>query len=94
MVYRYQPRPGVPIDAGEWCQVMENKGFIATIYSTSFGSCIWVSQMHHCATKLPDVILLDTAKDWLFLIEAVTSHGPMSPKRIHELEEMLIKCKS
>ena len=31
--------------------------------------------------KLPDVILLDTAKDWLFLIEAVTSHGPMSPNK-------------
>jgi hypothetical protein len=43
--------------------------------------------------KLPDVMLLDTAKDWLFLIEAVTSHGPMNPKRIHELEEMLITCK-
>ena len=43
--------------------------------------------------KLPDVILLDTARDWLFLVEAVTSHGPMSPKRIHELEEMLINCK-
>ena len=43
--------------------------------------------------KLPDVILLDTAKDWLFLIEAVTSHGPVSPKRVHELEEMLINCK-
>lgn len=43
--------------------------------------------------KLPDVILLDTAKGWLFLIEAVTSHGPMSPKRIHELEQMLINCK-
>ena len=43
--------------------------------------------------KLPDVILLDTARNWLFLIEAVTSHGPMSPKRIHELEQMLINCK-
>jgi type II restriction enzyme len=43
--------------------------------------------------KLPDVILLDTAKDWLFLVEAVTSHGPVSPKRVHELEEMLINCK-
>ena len=44
-------------------------------------------------TKLQDVVLLDTARDWLFLVEAVTSHGPMSPKRIHELEEMLINCK-
>ncbi len=43
--------------------------------------------------KLPDVMLLDTAKDWLFLIEAVTSHGPMSPKRTNELEEMFINCK-
>lgn len=29
--------------------------------------------------KLPDVILYDSAKNWLFLIEAVTSHGPVSP---------------
>ena len=39
-------------------------------------------------TTFPQRRLLDTAKDWLFLIEAVTSHGPMSPKRIHELEEI------
>lgn len=39
--------------------------------------------------KLPDVVLFDRKKRWLFLIEAVTSHGPMSPKRVFELEEML-----
>ncbi|AMW35761.1 restriction endonuclease [Haematospirillum jordaniae] len=39
--------------------------------------------------KLPDVVLLDQKKNWLFLIEAVTSHGPMSPKRVFELEERL-----
>ncbi|WP_414185884.1 BsuBI/PstI family type II restriction endonuclease [Priestia megaterium] len=33
-------------------------------------------------------------KDWLFLIEAVTSHGPISEKRIFELEQMLGNCKS
>jgi type II restriction enzyme len=38
--------------------------------------------------KLPDVVLLDSSRDWLFLIEAVTSHGPMNPKRVFELEEM------
>lgn len=38
--------------------------------------------------KLPDVVLLDFAKKWLFLIEAVTSHGPMNPKRVFELREM------
>jgi type II restriction enzyme len=38
--------------------------------------------------KLPDIILLDTTKRWLFLIEAVTSHGPMNPKRVFELQKM------
>lgn len=38
--------------------------------------------------KLPDVVLLDSSKKWLFLIEAVTSHGPMNPKRVFELHEM------
>lgn len=42
--------------------------------------------------KLPDVVLYDSKRNWLFLVEAVTSHGPMSPKRIVELEEMLKGC--
>jgi len=44
-------------------------------------------------SKLPDVIIYDTTRNWLFLIEAVTSHGPVSPKRIVELEELLKNCK-
>lgn len=44
--------------------------------------------------KLPDVVLYDKRKNWLFLIEAVTSHGPVSPKRIVELEKMLKDCKT
>lgn len=44
--------------------------------------------------KLPDVVLYEPQKDWLFLIEAVTAHGPMSPKRIFELEQMLNDCKA
>jgi type II restriction enzyme len=42
--------------------------------------------------KLPDVVLYDRTRGWLFLVEAVTSHGPVSPKRIVELEAMLAKC--
>jgi len=42
--------------------------------------------------KLPDVVLYDRVRNWLFLIEAVTSHGPMTPKRVVELEEMLGDC--
>lgn len=38
--------------------------------------------------KLPDVVLLDEIKQWVYLIEAVTSHGPMNPKRVMELQEM------
>ena len=43
-------------------------------------------------SKLPDVIIYDIQRSWLFLIEAVTSHGPVSPKRILELEELLKDC--
>ena len=43
-------------------------------------------------SKLPDVVIYDQNKNWLFLIEAVTSHGPVSPKRIIELEEFLKNC--
>ena len=38
--------------------------------------------------KMPDVVLYSTEKNWLYFIEAVTSVGPMEPKRIKEIEEM------
>ena len=42
--------------------------------------------------KLPDIILYLPSKDWLYLIEVVTSHGPMTPKRVVELNAMLRNC--
>ncbi|MBL8155334.1 MAG: restriction endonuclease [Anaerolineae bacterium] len=42
--------------------------------------------------KLPDIVLYDPARNWLFLIEVVTSHGPMTPKRVLELNTMLRRC--
>ena len=42
--------------------------------------------------KLPDVVLYDEERNRLFLIEAVTSHGPVSPKRVEELEATLRDC--
>ena len=42
--------------------------------------------------KIPDVVLYDAERRWLFLIEAVTSHGPMSPTRIIDLEDLLSEC--
>jgi type II restriction enzyme len=44
-------------------------------------------------SKLPDVVIYDSKRNWLFLIEAVTSHGPVSPKRLLELENFLKNCK-
>lgn len=38
--------------------------------------------------KMPDVVLYREDKDWLYFIEAVTSVGPMEPKRILEIENM------
>jgi type II restriction enzyme len=44
--------------------------------------------------KLPDIVLYDEARGWLFLIEAVSSHGPVSAKRHAELEEALHACQA
>ncbi len=44
--------------------------------------------------KLPDIILHRADKNWVYLIEAVTSHGPISPKRRRELDEMFAACAS
>ena len=38
--------------------------------------------------KMPDVVFLYPEKQWLILAEAVTSHGPVDPKRHEELSVM------
>ena len=38
--------------------------------------------------KMPDVVLYREDKDWIYFIEAVTSVGPMNPKRIYEIQQM------
>ena len=42
--------------------------------------------------KLPDVILYEKEKRWIYFIEAVTSVGPISPKRLVEISEMTTNC--
>lgn len=44
--------------------------------------------------KMPDVIVHFKKKNWLVLIEAVTSHGPISPKRRIELQDLFRKSKA
>lgn len=43
-------------------------------------------------SKLPDIVISDDKRGWLFLIEVVTSHGPVSSKRLIELEEFTKDC--
>lgn len=38
--------------------------------------------------KMPDVVLYRHDKNWLYFVEAVTSVGPMDPKRIQEITAM------
>ena len=38
--------------------------------------------------KLPDVILYSAKNRWLYFIEAVTSVGPIDPKRVQEIKAM------
>lgn len=44
--------------------------------------------------KMPDGIIHDTRKNWLVLIEAVTSHGPVNPKRRDELKRLFSESKA
>jgi hypothetical protein len=60
------------------------------IVATDILDSLNIPAMNH--DKLPDVVLLDRERRWLFLIEAGTTHGPVSPKRHAELEAMLKDC--
>jgi adenine-specific DNA-methyltransferase len=44
--------------------------------------------------KMPDVVVYVKKKDWLVLIEAVTSHGPVNPKRRNELKRLFKDSKA
>ena len=38
--------------------------------------------------KAPDVVIHDLKRDWLIVIEAVTSHGPIDRKRRNEISDL------
>ncbi len=44
--------------------------------------------------KMPDIIVHQTQHNWLLLIEAVTSAGPVDGKRRKELKELFTGCKA
>ncbi len=43
---------------------------------------------------LPDIIAYDSKKNWLYLVEAYFSSGPMSEERVFELKKNLTGCKA
>ena len=69
----------------------------ALIYAGDTGAKIGYFDYERLATlgvsidshgKMPDVVIHDVARNWLLLIESVTSHGPVDGKRHHELMEL------
>ncbi|WP_118976725.1 BsuBI/PstI family type II restriction endonuclease [Taibaiella koreensis] len=44
--------------------------------------------------ELPDIVAYSKSKNWLYLIEAVYSSGPMSEERVLELKKTLKNCKA
>ena len=38
--------------------------------------------------QMPDIVVHDGDRNWLILVEAVTSHGPINPKRMFELKDL------
>ncbi|MCF8091273.1 MAG: restriction endonuclease [Desulfotignum sp.] len=44
--------------------------------------------------KMPDVVLHYARKNWLLLVESVTSHGPMDGKRHSELTRLFAEAKA
>ena len=41
----------------------------------------------------PDVLIHDAERDWLIIIEAVTSHGPVDQKRKNELSQIFASAR-
>lgn len=55
-------------------------------FSRAYLSGLGVQVREH--GKMPDVVVHCVERNWLVLIEAVTSHGPVNPKRRLELREL------
>ena len=94
IIHEFCPRfigeGGIVLYIGDTASSRIGEGGKLMHLESKFLESLGVPPMSH--DKLPDVVVYDEVKKWLFLIEAVTSHGPVSPKRWKELEEALIDC--
>jgi hypothetical protein len=67
----------------------ENKFLhLDAVYLKNLGVVIALS------AKMPDVVVHDTHRNWLLLVEAVTSAGPVDGKRRKELKDLFKGCKA
>lgn len=86
---RFIGQSGSVLYIGDTASSRNEGGKFLVLEETKLAS-LGVPPMSH--DKLPDVVVYDEKNKWLFLIEAVTSHGPVSPKRWTELEQALKGC--
>ncbi len=87
---RFIGESGVVLYIGDTAS-SRNEGGKLLVLDAAELDALGVPPMSH--DKLPDVVVYDEKRKWLFMIEAVTSHGPVSPKRWIELEKTLEDCK-
>jgi len=94
IIHEFCPRfiqdGGIVLYIGDTASSRVGEGGKLMYLETEYLEKIGVSPMSH--EKLPDVVVYDPVNKWLFLIEAVTSHGPVSPKRWMEMENALKDC--
>lgn len=95
IVHEFCPRfigeGGIVLYIGDTASSRFGEGGKLMHLESEYLQSLGVPPMSH--DKLPDVVVYDSKNKWLFLIEAVTSHGPVSPKRWKELEDVLKYCK-
>lgn len=79
----------------DFCPLFTPRGFVIYVGDTEAKwayfdskalSSLGINIQEH--GKMPDVVVYHKGKNWLVLIEAVTSHGPVNPKRRQELKEL------
>lgn len=91
IIHEFCPRfigeGGIVLYIGDTASSGHGEGGKLMHLESDYLQSLGVSPMSH--DKLPDVVVYDSKNKWLFLIEAVTSHGPVSPKRWKELEDSL-----
>ncbi|MGJ8664989.1 MAG: BsuBI/PstI family type II restriction endonuclease [Patiriisocius sp.] len=88
---RFIGKDGVVLYVGDTASSRAEEGGKFMHLESDYLQILGVTPMSH--DKLPDIVVYDVKRNWLILIEAVTSHGPISPKRWKELEKALKGCK-